>query len=131
MNITLETFLQQVKAGYPVSFQDTQHIIKCHYEYHPVRFYNGSGPDRLVNQAGSNEGSCRIFYFAKLHNLSVTETLNLYGDYYRDEVLPCPEGSNHPNIRQFIRYGWEGIEYEENEHPCLVKREKTLNLDQN
>jgi hypothetical protein len=55
-----------------------------------------------------NEGSCKIFAFALIHQLSEAQTLTLFGDYYHD-VLNNPEGSGHQNIRNFIRDGWRGI----------------------
>jgi hypothetical protein len=36
----------------------------------------------------------------------------LFGDYYRKDVLEHPEGSDHANIRQFIRDGWQGIQFD-------------------
>jgi len=64
-----------------------------------------------VNSAGTNEGSCKIFAFALIHQLSEQQTLNLFGDYYRIDVLTDPNGSGHQNIRNFIRDGWQGIDF--------------------
>ncbi len=50
--------------------------------------------------------------FAKLHELSEAKTLALFGDYYRSDVLKNPEGSDHQNIRNFIREGWAGVAFE-------------------
>jgi hypothetical protein len=112
MNPGIEAFIGKVKEGRPVDFQDTLQVITDHYDYRPTRFFNGLAEDRLVNEPGSNEGSCRIFYFAKLHGLSEPETLALFGAYYRDEVLANPDGDNHRNIRTFMKYGWEGIRFD-------------------
>ena len=108
----IEEFVNRIQAGQTVGFQDTMAIIADHYDYRPTRFANGLGEDCLVNEAGSNEGSCRIFYFAKLQNLSEPETLALFGEYYRDDVLAQPAGDSHKNIRTFMKYGWEGIRFE-------------------
>ena len=112
MALSLTAFLSKVKSGQPVDFQDTMAIIAEHYDYHPARFRNGLGGDRLVNEPGINEGSCKIFGFARLHGLSAPETLALFGEYYRDEVLPNPEGEGHKNIRAFMKHGWPGIEFD-------------------
>lgn len=108
----LTAFLDRIKAGRPVSFGETMAVIGENYEYRPTRFFNGMGEGRLVNEPGVNEGSCKIFCFARLHGLAVPETLALFGEYYREEVLPNPDGQGHMNIRIFMRHGWEGIVFD-------------------
>lgn len=110
--ISIEELMRRVKAGEPVSFHDTLRVIDQAYRYLPCRFRNGLGPHVLVNEAGTNEGSCKIFYFARLHGLDREQTLTLFGDYYRYDVICNPEGANHGNIRRFMRDGWPGIHYE-------------------
>ena len=112
MSDVLNTFLEQVRSGQPVEFQDTMDVIAAHYDYTPTRFCNGLGVDPQVNEAGTNEGSCRIFAFASLHCLDVTETLALFGRYYREDVLGHPEALDHRNIRQFMQDGWAGIVFD-------------------
>lgn len=104
----LTDFLQRVKYGQVVDFQETMSIIAGHYGYQPTEFSNGL-VEPLINEAGRNEGSCKIFAFAKLHQLTQEQTLSLFGDYYRKDVLGNPDGSDHQNIRHFMRDGWEGI----------------------
>lgn len=111
MTTTLQAFIETVKAGRNVEFQDTMALIAQSYAYTPVRFSNGLGADRLVNEPGTNEGSCKIFSFGRLHGLSETETLALFGHYYRVDVLGHPEGADHQNIRRFIKDGWAGIHF--------------------
>lgn len=106
--MTLHDFVDQVKSGGIVSFQDTMAVIAEYYEYQPTEFSNGI-QNPLVNQAGRNEGSCKIFAFARLHGLDQAQTLALFGDYYSKDVLQNPEGDDHQNIRNFMRDGWEGI----------------------
>ncbi|MCQ8117450.1 HopJ type III effector protein [Methylomonas rosea] len=101
-------FLQRVKSGQPVEFQETIVVIAEHYDYQPTEFSNGL-QQPVVNEAGRNEGSCKIFAFAKLHQLTVEQTLALFGDYYRQDVLGNPAGNDHQNIRNFMRDGWGGI----------------------
>lgn len=92
----------------PIEFEQVMAVIDDCYDYTPTRFTNGE----LVNEAGSNEGSCKIFYFAQLHALGEMETLSLFGTYYRDDVLGDPAGNDHANIRNFILDGWLGIRFD-------------------
>jgi hypothetical protein len=52
------------------------------------------------------------FFVAKLNGLSKEETLACFGAFYRNDVLQNPEGTDHQNIRNFIEFGWDGIEFE-------------------
>lgn len=91
-----------------IAFTDTIALIESLYEFTPTRFSNGG----LVSEAGQNSGSCKIFSFAQKHGLSEQQTLHCFGAYYRDDVLPHPQGTDHQNIRNFIRTGWAGIAFE-------------------
>lgn len=95
-----------------VRFQDVIEAIDENYHYTPTSFTNGIGDEQVLNEAGTNEGSCKIFAFARLHNLGKEQTLNCFGDYYRIDVLQSPQGESHANIRTFMRYGWAGIVFE-------------------
>lgn len=111
MTTPLEAFIDRVKAGEPVEFQDTLAIIAAYYDYAPRCFTNGLGDSLLVNEPGTNEGSCKIFSLARLQGLTEAETLALFGGYYR-QVLDNSDGADHQNIRQFMRHGWAGIRFE-------------------
>lgn len=102
--------LEQLK-DFPetINFNDVIVFIDENYNFKPVRFVNGS----IVNEANQNNGSCKIFSFAKMNNLSEKDTLALFGDFYRNDVLQNPEGEDHQNIRNFIKYGWNGIQFTE------------------
>lgn len=104
----IEVFLDKVKSGERVAFEDTMAVIAANYQYIPTRFVNGT----VVNEAGSNEGSCKIFYFAKLHRLTPEQTLSLFGDYYWKDVLDNPEAADHANIRAFLKQAWAGVAYD-------------------
>lgn len=104
----LNDFLSKVKAGESVSFNDTIAVISENYIYAPSAFRNGN----VENSAGQNEGSCKIFAFAKLHDLTPEQTLSLFGDYYRVDVLQHPDASDHQNIRQFMQNGWASVVFE-------------------
>lgn len=43
--------------------------------------------------------------------MSKDETLALFGDFYRVDVLGNPNGEDHQNIRNFMQFGWDGIEF--------------------
>ncbi len=98
-----------------INFKQTIALIDANYTYFPTSFRNGD----LYNNAGENEGSCKIFAFAKLHNLSKAETLACFGEFYRKDVLDNPNGTGHQNIRSFMKTGWGGIKYE---HTALKNR---------
>jgi hypothetical protein len=95
-----------------VGFDEVMAVISEHYDYQPTRFRNGMPGQPLVNEPGQNEGSCKLFAFARLHGLSEPETLACFGDYYRRDVLGHPDGVDHANIRSFMRHGWAGIEFD-------------------
>lgn len=107
----LEKFIEKITQGETISFNETIIIITENYHYQPTEFSNGIGDDVLVNPAGTNEGSCKIFAFAKLQQLNQHQALSLFGDYYRVDVLQNPKGTNHQNIRKFMQHGWEGIRF--------------------
>ena len=109
--MSLEAFINKIKAGEPVSFQDTMAVISEHYVFQPTAFSNGL-EQPVISQAGQNEGSCKIFSFAQLQQLSAAETLSLFGDYYRLDVLQNPDGNDHQNIRRFMQDGWDGIVFQ-------------------
>jgi len=103
----LDNYLSILKSSpEQIEFAQTMAVINANYNYTPVAFKNGD----LLNQAGENEGSCKLFSFAKLHNLSESETLCCFGEYYRD-VLGNPSGNDHQNIRNFISTGWQGVTF--------------------
>jgi len=109
--MTLNTFLETIKNNKPILFKQTMAIIDDEYHYRSSEFSNGLGDDKAINPAGTNEGSCKIFSFAKIHHLNQQQTLSLFGQYYQD-VLTRPKDSDHTNIRNFIKYGWDGIVFQ-------------------
>lgn len=90
------------------SFQETIAYIDEKYNFTPTAFKNGN----QFNNANENNGSCKIFAFAKINNLEKDETLSLFGSYYFDEVLKNPDRNDHQNIRNFIIFGWDGISFD-------------------
>ncbi|MDT8404936.1 HopJ type III effector protein [Sulfuriflexus sp.] len=102
-----------------VEFNEVMDCIAENYAYTPTRFTNGSGEDAAINETGTNEGSCKIFAFARLNKLNEAETLACFGKYYREDVLLHPEHTDHANIRNFMRHGWGGVHFD---GPALSKR---------
>ena len=105
----INSFLEKLKQTPEViSFAETIALIEENYTFIPTAFKNGS----QHNGEGENSGSCKLFAFAKQQNLSKEEALTCFGAYYFDEVIGNPEGTNHQNIRNFIKTGWDGIQFE-------------------
>lgn len=114
----LQDFLDQLHADpESIEFSTTIETIDSNYEYNPTNFSNGA----QHNNAGENEGSCKILAFAYINNLTVTETLNCFGHYFRKDVLGNPTGNDHQNIRQFILDGFEGVKFDK--LPLQFKRQ--------
>lgn len=90
-----------------VEFGEVIGSIDDNFDFMPTAFQNGD----VYNQAGQNSGSCKIFSFGLLHNLTSDELLHCFGSYYK-EVLETPNGNDHHNIRNFMKTGWEGINME-------------------
>ncbi|MGB0865738.1 MAG: HopJ type III effector protein [Granulosicoccaceae bacterium] len=112
--MTFEQLLEQIRnTPEQVQFKQVIACIEAHYNYTPQAFSNGEGEQRVHNAAGSNEGSCKILAFAKLQGLDEAQTLACFGDFYRHDVLQHPNGSDHANIRNFMRSGWAGVQFEQ------------------
>ena len=104
------------------------------YEYGLIEFKNGD----VVNKPGENDGSAKVLSYAALADLDKDATLKvrlptlfhtsasgvptaaltrsprrprplpqLWGQYYRD-VLATPDGTDHANIRNFMKVRGEG-----------------------
>ena len=83
-------------------------VIENNYHFTPTVFTNGE----THNEANQNNGSCKIFAFGLLNNLSEQQTLACFGAYYRDDVLGNPDGDDHQNIRQFMVSGWTKVQFD-------------------
>ncbi len=102
-----------------INFDDIIAVINNEYTYSPTRFSNGCGDAIVINESGSNEGSCKIFSFAKLQQLSKQQTLDCFGKYYREDVLKNPDGHDHANIRTLMIYSLDNIKFD---NPALVPK---------
>lgn len=103
-------FEQLEKSTEEIQFKEVIAFIDEHYHFAPTKFTNGN----TVNEENQNNGSCKVFSFAKLNDLSKEETLKLFGEFYREDVLKNSEGTDHQNIRNFMEFGWDGISFEGN-----------------
>ena len=99
---------QLEKSPETIIFKDIIAYIDENYDFTPTKFTNGN----TINEANQNNGSCKVFSFAQLKNLSKEQTLSLFGEFYREDVLKNPEGTDHQNIRNFIEFGWDGISFD-------------------
>jgi len=119
--MSIASLIEKIKTQpTTVEFDEVIATIADHYRYTPSRFSNGVADDQVVSEAGNNEGSCKIFAFAQLNQLSKAETVACFGNYYRGDVLGHPEGNDHANIRAFMRHGWRGIQFQQ---PPLARKE--------
>ena len=58
-----------------VEFNSVIDLIDNNYHFIPTTFSNGE----QLNKAGGNNGSCKIFAFSQLHNLTEQQTLAVNG----------------------------------------------------
>ena len=95
MSVTQEEYLEELRSGARMKFEDLIALIDDDYDYTPASFTNGEAN----NAADENQGSAKLFCFAAIHQ------------YYQD-VLNTPESDSHANIRNFMTYGWEGLKFD-------------------
>lgn len=105
--MTVEVLINKVKQSEILSFAEVIATIDANYSFTPSFFKNGD----VVNEENQNNGSCKVFSFAKMHQLSEKETLFLFGEHYQ-KVLETPSDADHQNIRNFMKFGWNGIVFE-------------------
>ncbi len=106
--MTLKDYLKALDdAPQSIDFTQTLSVIDGEYTFTETAFKNGN----TENAAGQNSGSCKVFAFAIKHGLNKQQTLNMFAQYYRDDVLKNPAGDDHQNIRQFMQHGFEGLTF--------------------
>lgn len=117
--MTPQAFIHAIATGETLDFEDTIAMITENFDYTPTQFTNGLTQTAVSNEAGKNEGSCKIFAFAQFMALDEVTTLKCFGRFYQD-VLNTPDANDHQNIRNFIKDGWRGILFDGN---ALVPRQ--------
>lgn len=107
--MNLNQFLEKLNTSpETVDFKETMSVVESEYIFTETAFKNGD----TYNEAGQNSGSCKLFALAQHNKLDKEATLACFGDYYRKDVLENPKATDHANIRNFMKYGWEGIQFE-------------------
>ncbi|TDE01345.1 HopJ type III effector protein [Flavobacterium sandaracinum] len=106
--MTIAAFLEKLNTTpEAITFAETITVIEANYDFMPTAFENGT----QHNAAGENSGSCKLLAFAEIQNLSEQATLSCFGAYYYEDVLSNPNGTDHQNIRNFMKTGWDGIAF--------------------
>ena len=101
-----QDLLAQLAAG-EAKFADVIAYIETRYTHTPTAFKNG----QQSNATTENQGSAKVFAFARLNGLDHAQTLSLFAEHYA-AVQATPQASDHQNIRQFMLNGWDGIQFE-------------------
>ena len=103
----LKSFIHKLKTNpKTISFTETMQVIDTHFSFVPTAFVNGE----INNNAGENNGSCKLFVFAIHQNLTKEETLFCFGEHYKS-VLEDINGNSHQNIRNFMKTGFDGLSF--------------------
>ena len=98
-----------------ITFKETMQVIEDYYTFNPTAFANGD----IINNAGENNGSCKLFAFAMHQEFTKEATLFSFGEHYQT-VLEDKNGTSHQNIRNFMKTGFKGLSFE-NEALTLKK----------
>ena len=109
--MTLDDFIARLGTNDNPAFEETLATIASYYDFSPTGFTNGIDDDSLYSGPDENQGSCKVFAFGMLNGLDEKQLLACFGEHYR-KVLASPDGTDHANIRIFMRHGWSGIRFE-------------------
>jgi hypothetical protein len=90
-----------------ILFSETMQVIDENYTFSPTAFSNGE----INNKEGENSGSCKLFAFAIHQKFTKQETLFCFAEHYKN-VLEDSTGTSHQNIRNFMKTGFEGLNFE-------------------
>jgi hypothetical protein len=114
--MTIPEFKTKLKSNpSAVIFAETMQVIENYYHFNPTAFTNGD----TINNAGENNGSCKLFAFAVHQQLTEEETLCCFCEHYKN-VLEDKNGTSHQNIRNFMKTGFKGLSFK-NEALTLKK----------
>jgi len=95
-------------------------LIDSIFETHPVEFHNGiinhgetattsASYTTLINEAGSNLWSLKVFAFAIMMGYTASQALSLFGEHYND-VIEDPNSGRHLNIEQVYKHWLWGVQ---------------------
>jgi hypothetical protein len=90
-------------------FIEIQNTIDDGYSYSSNGFTIGN----IYNDANSNQWSGKVLSYAVLNKLTTEQTLELFGEHYRD-VLANPDADTHKNIRALMKFGLDGVSFDSN-----------------
>ena len=99
--------LMAALKDHTVTFTQVIEFIENYYQHQPTAFKNGN----VYNDKSQNQGSAKVFAFAQINELTEEDTFYLFAEHYQ-AVLAEPNGADHQNIRQFMKNGWRGIDFE-------------------
>ncbi|WP_339843741.1 HopJ type III effector protein [uncultured Halopseudomonas sp.] len=88
-------------------FADTLSFIDSYYLYQPSGFDNGP----VRNNAGENQGSCKVLAMALDLGLNDLQTLQCFAEHYQS-VLASPDGHDHANIRALCDHGLAAVTFD-------------------
>ncbi|GGD11155.1 HopJ type III effector protein [Halopseudomonas salina] len=88
-------------------FSDTLGFIDAHYLYQPSGFDNGP----VRNNAGENQGSCKVLAMALDLGLDDLQALQCFAEHYQS-VLANPDGQDHANIRALRDHGLAAVKFD-------------------
>jgi len=106
----MSAFRERLTTG-ENQFSETLALVEKWYDLTPTAFKNGLDDKAVENAQGQNEGSLKVFALGRLNGFTPEQALASFGEHYRD-VVATPDGDDHQNIRQFMRHGWAGIQFE-------------------
>jgi hypothetical protein len=102
-------------------FIDTQNMItKWAEDNKYIYSANGFSVGDVYNDLNGNQWSAKILSYAKINNLSLKETLNLFEEHYQD-VLNNPNVDTHKNIRALIKNGLEKVKFDKDKLVWIKK----------
>lgn len=94
-------------------FADTLAFIEQWYHYQPSAF----SFDGLASTLEQNQGSCKIFALAQLLNLSQQQTLQCFGEHYRN--LNSATAPLHANLNKLAKQPLSNLEF--SQFPLIPK----------
>jgi len=106
MKSQIQNLLQNLKNN-KTQFSEVISFIDENYNHTATAFKNGEA----YNESNQNQGSAKVFTFAKINGITKEDTLSLFAEHYQS-VLNTPIATDHQNIRQFMKNGWEGLKFE-------------------
>jgi len=99
-------FLQQLPQTDFV-FETTLEFIEAHYTFTASAFNNVG----VINSDKQNQGSCKVFAFGQLFELTQQQALQCFGQHYLD-VLATPEVDNHLHLRLVLKDGLADLPFD-------------------